>query len=109
MVARVSSLFPTAQPVLVINDRAFYTHRESTGGIEMLGEEELTQYLTCEVELLFTGPTAAVNKKWAADAFRALADRVESGEFQHGNHELTDRVGKTIGSIYVDYSDDGDI
>jgi hypothetical protein len=67
-------------------------------------ESDFTQYLKCDVELNITGPTVAVNNKWAADTLRALADRVELGEFDDGFHEVKDSVGKTIGSIYVDYS-----
>lgn len=71
----------------------------------MSGDGEMTQYLTCDVELQITGPTVSVNNKWAADALRALADRVERGEFDDGHHQVTDRVGKPIGTIYVDYSE----
>lgn len=72
----------------------------------MGSEGELAQYLACDVQLQFTGPTVVVNNKWAADVLRALADRVEKGEFDDGHHhEVTDRVGKPVGFIYVDYSE----
>lgn len=70
----------------------------------MDGESELRQYLTCDVELNIIGPTPALNNKGAADALRALADRVEKGEFDDGFHDVKDRGGNPIGSIYVDYS-----
>ena len=71
----------------------------------MIGDGELTQYLACDVQLQLTGRTVAENNKWAADVLRALADRVERGDFHYGHHEVTDRVGKPVGFIYVDYSE----
>ncbi|MCD1266864.1 hypothetical protein B5M44_25560 [Shinella sumterensis] len=71
----------------------------------MGSDGELTQYLACDVQLQFTGPTAAVNNRWAADVLRALADRFEIDELDEGHHEVTDRVGKPVGFIYVDYSE----
>ncbi|KQS87444.1 hypothetical protein ASG42_03800 [Rhizobium sp. Leaf391] len=67
--------------------------------------EHLANYLTCDVELNFAGPTRAVLNKWAADVLRALADRLEKHEFDDGYHEVKDRVGKPVGTIYVDYSE----
>lgn len=67
-------------------------------------DHELTPHLKCDVELEFNGPTMAVLDKWAADVLRALADRVEKGEFQDGFHEVADKVGKPVGTIYIDYS-----
>lgn len=75
----------------------------------MGSDGELAQYLAYDIQLQFTGPTVAVNNKWAADVLRALADRVEKGEFDDGHHEVTDRVGKPVGFIYVDYSEGGDL
>lgn len=66
---------------------------------------ELTQFLKCDVELNFTGPTTAVINKWAADTLRKLADRIENDEFDDGFHTVTDNVGKPVGELYVDYSE----
>ncbi|MDR9772416.1 hypothetical protein RJJ65_07065 [Rhizobium hidalgonense] len=68
-------------------------------------DDHFTQYLKCDVELNFTGPSPAVLNKWAADVLRALADRIEKQEFDDGHHEVKDRVGKPVGTIYVDYSE----
>ncbi|RWP40172.1 MAG: hypothetical protein EOR04_19705 [Mesorhizobium sp.] len=68
-------------------------------------ETELSPRLKCDVELEFVGPTMPVLDNWAADVLRALADRIEKGEFQDGFHPVTDRVGKQVGTIYVDYSE----
>ncbi|MBY5364042.1 hypothetical protein HFO97_29705 [Rhizobium leguminosarum] len=67
-------------------------------------EEEFTPRLKCDVDLEFVGPTGAVIDKWAADVLRALAERVEKGEFGDGFHEVKDRTGKPVGTIYLDYS-----
>ncbi|MFO1126134.1 MAG: hypothetical protein U1E25_13310 [Methylocystis sp.] len=45
----------------------------------MNDETELTPRLKCDVELEFVGPTVPVLDKWAAEALRALADRIEKG------------------------------
>lgn len=72
---------------------------------DMIGDGELTKYLTCDVELQITGPTVAVNNKWAADVLRALADRIERGGFDVGHHAVTNGDGNPVGFIYVDYSE----
>ncbi|OCC01757.1 hypothetical protein BA190_27740 [Labrys sp. WJW] len=69
-----------------------------------MDEEELTPRLKCDVELELVGPTTSVLNKWAANALRDLADRIEKDEFQDGFHEVADKVGKRVGTIYVDYS-----
>ncbi len=67
---------------------------------------ELTQFLKCDVELNFSGPTTAVINKWAADTLRKLADRIERDEFQEdGFHPVHDKVGKPVGEVYLDYSE----
>lgn len=68
-------------------------------------DEVLMPRLKCDVELELTGPNVASIEKWAADALRALADRLERGEFQDGFTDAPDRTGKKIGTIYVDYSE----
>ena len=60
--------------------------------------------LQCDVELKLIGPNTATLNKWAADALRKLADRLERNEFDSGHHPVKDNVGKPLGSIYVDYS-----
>ena len=69
-----------------------------------MDSEELILHLKCDVELSFSGPNDATLNKWAADALRKLADRIEKDEFQDGHHSVKDNVGKEVGSIYVDYS-----
>jgi hypothetical protein len=69
---------------------------------------ELTQFLKCDIELNFTGPTTAVINKWAADTLRKLADRIENDEFNDGSHPVTDNVGKPVGEVYIDYSEGTD-
>lgn len=71
----------------------------------MSGETELTPRLKCDVELEFVGPSVPVLEKWAADTLRALADRVERGEFEDGFTDVKDESGKLVGTIYVDYSE----
>jgi hypothetical protein len=60
--------------------------------------------LKCDVELEFSAPNDATLNKWAADALRRVADRLERDEFEDGFSDVTDRVGKKIGTVYVDYS-----
>lgn len=71
----------------------------------MENAQELSPHLKCDVELELTGPNVGTLNKWAADALRALADRLERGEFEDGFSDAKDNVGKKIGSIYVDYSE----
>jgi len=68
-----------------------------------MDDDEITLHLKCDVELDLTGPNDETLNKWAADALRKLADRVERGEFEDGHHDVGDAVGKFIGTIYVDY------
>ncbi|MEX0956025.1 MAG: hypothetical protein WDZ83_12535 [Rhizobiaceae bacterium] len=67
--------------------------------------DELTPYLKCDVELELSGPNLPTLDKWAADALRAVADRLEKGEYEDGFADVADRVGKKIGTVYVDYSE----
>lgn len=60
--------------------------------------------LKCDVELDFPAPSLSVSNRWAADALRRLADRIERNEFDDGFHDVLDGAGKKIGEIYVDYS-----
>lgn len=69
--------------------------------------ETMTPRLQCDVELEFAGPNVESLQKWAANALRDLADRLERGEFEDGFTDVPDRVGKKIGTIYVDYSEEG--
>lgn len=73
-------------------------------GTKMDDEEILTPHLKCDVELELSGPNGKTVNKWAADALRDLADRLERDEFEDGFSDVKDRVGKKIGTIYVDYS-----
>jgi len=65
---------------------------------------EVTPELTCDIELLFQGPTTKVLDAWCAEALRKLADRIEKGEFESGHHPVKNNIGMEIGSIYIDYS-----
>jgi hypothetical protein len=66
--------------------------------------DEIIPHLKCDVELEFTGPNWTTLNKWAADALRKLADRIEKDEFEDGFHPVKDNAGKPIGTIYVDYT-----
>jgi hypothetical protein len=70
---------------------------------------ELKRILTCDIQIQITGPAVAVNNTQAADVLRALADRIEKGGFDVGHDVVTDRLGKPVGFIYVDYSDGGEL
>jgi hypothetical protein len=72
-------------------------------------DDDVTPHLHCDVELEFVGPNEATLNKWAAETLRKLADRIERGEFDTGHHPVADSVGKTVGSIYVDYSGEVDV
>ena len=73
----------------------------------MNSDDELTPRLFCTVELNIPGPNDATINKWAADALRRLADRIEKGELEDGEHvPVPDNVGKDIGEVYVSYSAD---
>ncbi len=64
--------------------------------------------MKCDIELELTGPNLGTMDKWAADALRKVADRLERGEYEDGFSDVTDNVGKKIGTIYVDYSEGDD-
>ncbi len=70
----------------------------------MTDEEAFTPHLKCDVELELSGPNVPALNKWAADALRALAERLERDEFEDGFTDVQDKVGKKIGTIYIDYS-----
>jgi len=59
--------------------------------------------LKCDVEIDLQGPNDATLNNWAADALRRLADSLEKDELESGHHDLKDNVGKTIGTVNVDY------
>jgi hypothetical protein len=67
-------------------------------------DDDIIPELKCDVKLLLTGPNVATLNKWAADALRKLADRIENNEFEDGHHPVKDNVGKPLGTLYVDYS-----
>ncbi len=69
-----------------------------------MDDGDLLPRLQCDVELEFTGPNNKTLNKWAADALRKLADRIEIDVFEDGHHPVKDNVGKQIGTIYIDYS-----
>ncbi|MBL8597832.1 MAG: hypothetical protein JNL14_08860 [Devosia sp.] len=68
--------------------------------------EIMTPRLKCDVELELSGPNVESLNKWAADALRRLAERLELGDFEDRFTDATDRTGKKVGTIYVDYSDE---
>lgn len=67
-------------------------------------DDDAIPHLQCDVELEFVGPNEATLNKWAAETLRRLADGIEKGEFDTGNHDVTDSVGKVVGTVYLDYS-----
>lgn len=71
----------------------------------MADHDILTPHLKCDVELEIAGPSVPTLNKWAADALRKLADRIEHDELEDGFHAVADTAGKTIGKVYVDYSE----
>ena len=71
----------------------------------MVDHEILTPHLKCDVELEISGPNVGTLNKWAADALRKLADRIEGDELEDGFHDVPDSAGKTVGKVYVDYSE----
>lgn len=70
-----------------------------------MSDHDLTPRLKCNVELELIGLSVRTLDKWAADALRAVADRLESSEYKDGFTDVRDAAGKTIGTIYVDYSE----
>jgi hypothetical protein len=73
----------------------------------MMKDDDVVPYLKCDVEMELTGPNNATLNKWAADALRRLADSIESDSLEDGHHDLKDNVGKTIGTVYLDYYGEG--
>jgi hypothetical protein len=65
--------------------------------------EGLTPRLKCEIDLELSGPDVESLEKWAAASLIKLAERLALGNFEDGFTDVTDRVGKKIGTIYVDY------
>jgi hypothetical protein len=72
-------------------------------------EADFSQHLNCDVELKLSGPTGKAIDKACANALRALADRLEKGDFEDGLHPVTDNSGKLIGAIYIDYAQDAEV
>ena len=68
-------------------------------------DDAMTPHLKCDVELELSGPNGETINKWAADALRIVADRLERGEYKDGFTDVTDSVGKKIGTVYVDLSE----
>ncbi len=102
-------VFPIPKPFTCHRRQAFYTPLRTNEGVEeMSGDGELTQILTCDIEIQITGPTVAANNTQVADVLRVLATRIEKGGFDLGHHEVTDGLGKPAGFIYVDYSEGGE-
>ena len=66
-------------------------------------DDDLTPHLRCDIELDVSGPNDATINKWMADALRKLADQIERDELDSGHHDVGDRVGKKIGTIYLDH------
>lgn len=69
-------------------------------------DEEGAHKLTCHVELEFEAPNSATLNKWCADTLRRLADSIEKDELEDGHHPVKDKVGETVGEVYVDYFDE---
>ena len=65
--------------------------------------DDLT-HLKCDVEMNLIAPSLPTANKWAADALRRVADRIEKNELTDGFHPLNDGAGKLIGEVYVDYA-----
>jgi len=76
-----------------------------TMGVTAMSEQERTPRLRCDVELSLSGPNDATMNKWAADALRDVANRLERGELEDGFVDVKDGVGRKIGTVYVDYSE----
>jgi hypothetical protein len=76
------------------------------GEVTMDDESGLTQFLTCDVELNFKGPTMEGNNKRAAHALRKLANRIEKDGFdEDGFHPINEDDGTFLGQVYIDYSE----
>lgn len=74
----------------------------------MNDDEFLTTYLKCDVELDLSAPNIQTINNLAASTLRMLAERIERNEFEDGFTEAKDNTGKTVGTIYVDYSEGND-
>jgi hypothetical protein len=70
-----------------------------------MSDDELTLHLKCDVELELNGPNERTLNQWAATALRAVAARMENGEYEDGFEDVKDSTGKKVGTIYVDYSE----
>jgi hypothetical protein len=66
-------------------------------------DEDVTEFLKCDIELDLPGPNNAVINRWVADALRGLADQIEKGEAEDGHHPVKDKYGKKIGEVYFDH------
>ncbi|WP_420418335.1 hypothetical protein [Pacificispira sp.] len=66
-------------------------------------DDGMTPGLQCDIELTVSGPNEATIYKWTAEALRRLADQIERDELESGHHDVADRVGKKIGTIYLDH------
>jgi uncharacterized protein YtpQ (UPF0354 family) len=69
-----------------------------------MDDDDLILKMQCDVEMQFEGPNNATMRKWAADALRRLADRIEKDEFKEdGFYPVKDNVGKNVGKVYISY------
>jgi hypothetical protein len=66
-----------------------------------MDDDDLILKLSCDVELEFEGPNDATLNKWAADALRRLADRIEKDNLEDGLYPVKDNVGKTVGEVSI--------
>lgn len=66
---------------------------------------ELTNYVKCDVELNVSGPSDKTSIHWTAKALRAIADKLERGEYEDGHHDVADNSGRPIGTVYFDFSE----
>lgn len=65
---------------------------------------DVTPHIKCDIELDVSGPNEATVNHWIAEALRRLADKIEKDELDTGFHDVVDRPGKKIGTIYLDHS-----
>ena len=68
-------------------------------------DDNLTNFIQCDVELNVSAPNEATAAKWTADALRRIADQIEANGYTDGHHDIADGSGRKIGEVYFDFTE----
>lgn len=70
-----------------------------------MNEEQFITNIQCDVEINVQGADTGSAATRLAALLRTLADRVESGDFEDGHHNLMTLEHRPAGTVYFDVSE----